>query len=87
MTELAFFTVMPSPQIRNFCSRGVAASAVLVASQRILQPLDAEPSSCIVIVDLRPLQLGITWVLAAGGLFSLETLRMTWTTPAPQAFS
>ena len=80
------FTAMPSPQIRNFCFRGVAAPAVLVASQRLLQPLDAEPSSCIVIVDLRPLQLGITWVLAARGLFSLENFADDLDYPCPTGF-
>ena len=77
---------MPSPQIRNFCPRGVAASAVLVASQRILQPLDAEPSSCILIVDLRPLQLGITWMLADRGLFSLENFADDLDYPCPTGF-
>ena len=80
------FTVPPNPQIRNFCARGIAASAVLVASQRILQPLDAEPSSCIVIVDLRPLQLGLTWRLAPSGLFSLENFADDLDYPCPRGF-
>ena len=80
------FTVPPSPQIRNFCARGIAASAVLVVTQQILQPLDAEPSSCIVIVDLRPLQLGMTWVLAPSGLFSLESFAEDLDYPCPRGF-
>ena len=80
------FAVAPDPQIRNFCARGVAASAVLVVSQRIVQPLDAEPSSCIVIVDLRPLQLGLTWRLAPSGLFSLENFADDLDYPCPRGF-
>ncbi|OLQ07506.1 hypothetical protein AK812_SmicGene9087 [Symbiodinium microadriaticum] len=63
------FTVAPAPQIRNFCSLGVAASAVLVVTQQAAQPLDADPSPCIVILDLRPLQLGMTWAFASAGIF------------------
>ena len=74
------------PQMRNLCIRGVAGSAVLVATQNMPQPLDAEPSFCVVILDLRPLQLGVTWRLAPRGIFSLQQFAEDLDYPCPEGF-
>ncbi|CAE7942823.1 unnamed protein product, partial [Symbiodinium necroappetens] len=78
--------VPPYPQLRGLCIRGVAASAVLVATQCLPHSTDAEPRASVIIVDLRPLQLGVTWRLAYRGIFSLQRFAEDLDYPCPEGF-
>ena len=78
--------VAPYPQLRSLCIRGVAASAVLVATQCLPCSTEAEPRACIIIVDLRPLQLGVTWRLVHRGIFSLQYFAEDLDYPCPEGF-
>ena len=66
-------TVSPDPQLRNFALRGAAASAILVVTQRLLRDYGPGPRPSLVFLDLRALQLGITWSMVPGGRFSAQT--------------
>ncbi|CAE7176445.1 unnamed protein product, partial [Symbiodinium necroappetens] len=79
-------TVPPSPQMRGLCIRGVAASAALVATQCLPHSTVAEPRASVIIVDLRPLQLGVTWRLAHRGTFSLQHFAEDLDYPCPEGF-
>ena len=63
--------IAPEPPIRDFCDQGATTDAVLIVSQRV--PIDRAWGSgaCIVVIDQRPLLLGVTWTFVNNGLFSI----------------
>ncbi|CAE7347769.1 unnamed protein product, partial [Symbiodinium microadriaticum] len=61
----------PEPPIRNFCDQGASTDAVIVASQNVPINRASDTGLCVVVIDQRPILLGVTWKVVTNGLFSM----------------
>ena len=61
----------PEPSIRNFCDQGASTDAVIVVSQNVPINRASDTGLCVVVIDQRPILLGVTWKVVTNGLFSM----------------